>query len=544
MHNVVIATEACFLDDQVSRGQIVSVHTASHTARESAQRLNKRKLASFSKPMFIAVHSDQPRRKGDIAEELIVMHEMEAHVETCKRLMRAILSFELTGKADNRADDAGYELQQLGLSLEELRERYEQEVREEHQDQVLRRQTEAHKRARGFEVQKSVDEIRNEPCFAVPAVRGVQAGSEYYLAQIPYSILARLFVFDEEAVPAELRAQRTLNKKRAEDISDYMLENRYEYVLPALTASVDIAMAFEPLEGIAQLGTLHIPMSATMLINDGQHRRYAIELALKADPTLQNETAPVQIHFDQGLARSQQIFADINSKAVKPSSAISALYDHRNPYNAWIQTLLNAMPSIKKRIDFENATPGQRSYKLWSLVAFKKFVTLLTGVNEKTISQLDDMKLKGIADMINRFLKECSDHLPQWGQMIEGWITAVEVREQMVIGHAVFLEALGMFGKQALFAGPYLAPFDRDAKVVDHTRARWDVMQGLKGVEVGKGEPNWENRCVVLGKMQKTSDGTKSTAAKLLQIAGVELSADLAAVNDRVEAANGSEVKA
>lgn len=93
---------------------------------------------------------------------------------------------------------------------------------------------------------------------------------------------------------------------------------------------------------------LHIPMSATMLINDGQHRRYAIELALKGDTTLQNETAPVQIHFDQGLKRSQQIFADINSKAVKPSSAINALYDHRNPYNAWIQKLLNGMPNIKK----------------------------------------------------------------------------------------------------------------------------------------------------------------------------------------------------
>jgi DGQHR domain-containing protein len=128
-----------------------------------------------------------------------------------------------------------------------------------------------------------------------------------------------------------LRAQRALNKKRAESISEYMLDNRDTYVLPALTASVDKAMAFEALEGIEQLGTLHIPMSATMLINDGQHRRLAIEMALRNDETLRHETAPVQIHFDQGLQRSQQIFADINSKAVKPSSAINALYDHRNP---------------------------------------------------------------------------------------------------------------------------------------------------------------------------------------------------------------------
>lgn len=536
-HDVVIALVACTLDAAVSRGEVVSTHTNSSTARASAEKLNKRKQAGYSNPMFIAVHSEQPLRKGEIAEGLIALHEMEVHVATCKRLMRAILSMELTGKPDRRADDAGYELQCLGLTLGELQERYEAEIREEHQVEVVRLQEQAHMRARGFQVQKSVDEIRNEPCFAVPAVRGVQAGSEFYLAQIPYPILARLFVFDEEElVPAELRAQRVLNKKRAEGISEYIIENRDDYVLPSLTASVDTAMAFEPLEGVPQLGTLHIPMSATMLINDGQHRRYAIELALKADSTLQNETAPVQIHFDKGLARSQQIFADINNKAVKPSSAINALYDHRNPYNTWIQDLLSAMPSIKKRIDFENATPGQRSYKLWSLIAFKKFVTLLTGVSEKTIGQVDVDRLRAIAELVCRFLTECGGHLPNWRAMVSGGIQAFDVREGMVIGHAVFLEALGMFGRHALFAGSYLAPIDRDAKVIDPSRAIWDVMQRLTGVETSKTDGMWENRCVVLGKMQKTSDGTKSTAAQLLQVAGVDLPADLAAVNARVEA--------
>lgn len=47
----------------------------------------------------------------------------------------------------------------------------------------------------------------------------------------------------------------------------------------------------------------------------------------------------------------------------------------------------------------------------------------------------------------------------------------------------------------------------------------------------------WENRCVVLGKMQKTTDGIKATAAKLLGIAGVALTDDLASVDDRVERA-------
>ncbi|HCA7735222.1 TPA: DNA sulfur modification protein DndB, partial [Pseudomonas aeruginosa] len=219
------------------------------------------------------------------------------------------------------------------------------------------------------------------------------------------------------------------------------------------------------------------------------------------------------------------------------SSAINALYDHRNPYNAWIQQLLNGMPNIKKRIDFENATPGQRSYKLWSLVAFKKFVTLLTGVSERTIGLADEARLQGIAELVHQFLEECGKHLPQWAHMVSGGIPAADVREVMVIGHAVFLEALGMFGREALFAGTYLTPIDRDAKLIDPSRARWHSMQRLVVVDTDKGAAMWENRCVVLGKMQKTTDGIKATAAKLLGIAGVALTDDLASVDDRVERA-------
>lgn len=536
MYDAVLARESTFLEKSLSRGEVVSLHRDSLGAKSAADKANKRKDV-LSNPVFIAVHSENPLKKGQIVEDLIDDYDKKETRAFCKMLMRAILSVELTGKAERIADDAGYHLERMGLTIEELRERFEQEVREEHQERQLQRQELAHLQARGFEQQKSIDLIRNEPCFAVPAVRGVQAGREFYLAQVPYPILAKLFVFDEEeAVPAELRAQRALNKKRAEDISEYMLANRSEYVLPSLTASVDMAMAFEPLDGMPQLGTLHIPMSATMLINDGQHRRYAIELALKGDSTLQSETAPVQIHFDQGLKRSQQIFADINSKAVKPSSAINALYDHRNPYNAWIQHLLNELPDIKKRIDFENATPGQRSYKLWSLVAFKKFVTLLTGVGERTINQVDETRLQAIVELVRRFFEECRKHIPQFADMINGWMPASDVREMLVIGHAVFLEALGIFGRESLFAGPYLAPIDRDAKVIDPSRARWDAMPRLKDVETNKGSRMWENRCVVLGKMQKTTDGTKSTAAQLLKIAGISLPEDLAAVNARVVA--------
>ncbi|MBE0407277.1 hypothetical protein EI162_10175 [Psychrobacter sp. FME6] len=65
-------------------------------------------------------------------------------------------------------------------------------------------------------------EAAQEHTYSFPAVRGIQAGKEYYIAQIPYGVLVKLFVFDEEDVPPELRAQRSLNEKRARDIGQYL----------------------------------------------------------------------------------------------------------------------------------------------------------------------------------------------------------------------------------------------------------------------------------------------------------------------------------
>ncbi len=45
-----------------------------------------------------------------------------------------------------------------------------------------------------------------------PAVRGVQAGRPCYIAMCPMRLVPRIFLFDEEGVPPELRAQRTLNQ--------------------------------------------------------------------------------------------------------------------------------------------------------------------------------------------------------------------------------------------------------------------------------------------------------------------------------------------
>ena len=168
--------------------------------------------------------------------------------------------------------------------------------------------------------------------YVFPSIRGIQAGREYYISMCPLRLIPRIFLFDEEELRPELRSQRTLNKQRVPDMCRYILENTNEYIFSALTASIDGKVRFEPIGEAGDdrsMGRLWIPMNAKFVINDGQHRRAAIEAALHENPELGDETISVVFFMDVGLKRTQQMFADLNRYAVRPTTSIGILYDHR-----------------------------------------------------------------------------------------------------------------------------------------------------------------------------------------------------------------------
>ena len=168
------------------------------------------------------------------------------------------------------------------------------------------------------------------PTITFPVIRGLQAQREYFVAMWTLRMLRQISIFDEDALPPELRAQRTLNKARIPEIAGYVLDNPEDYVFSALTVSIDSEVTFDPLPGQDKLGLLRVPMDANFVINDGQHRRAAIIEALKQRPDLDHETIAVVFFLDIGLKRSQQMFADLNRYAIRPSRSLSVLYDHRD----------------------------------------------------------------------------------------------------------------------------------------------------------------------------------------------------------------------
>lgn len=50
--------------------------------------------------------------------------------------------------------------------------------------------------------------------FSFPAIRGMQAGREYYSAMVQLKLVPTIFRFNESEVPPQIRAQRVLNHAR------------------------------------------------------------------------------------------------------------------------------------------------------------------------------------------------------------------------------------------------------------------------------------------------------------------------------------------
>ena len=145
--------------------------------------------------------------------------------------------------------------------------------------------------------------MNNTFTYAFPAIRGIQAGREFYVSMCPMRVLVKMFTFADNEMPPELRAQRSLNKTRVPEIARYIVANPQDYTFSAITASIDGDCEFEPSgeENVNQfrMGTLTVDMNAKFIVNDGQHRRAAIQQALEMAPSLGDETIPVVFFLDR-----------------------------------------------------------------------------------------------------------------------------------------------------------------------------------------------------------------------------------------------------
>lgn len=344
-----------------------------------------------------------------------------------------------------------------------------------------------------------------------PAMRGIQAGREFYVIMCPLRHLPKLFLFDEEPVPAELRAQRALNRNRVPGLTKYIVDNRHDYVFSALTASIDGEMAFEAVQDDAghtnRLGVLSIAMDARFLINDGQHRRAAIEDAMAIDPTLMEETIPIVIFGDEGLSRSQQMFADLNRHAIRPAKSIGVLYDHRDDESAVVRLVVLKSAFFRGVVETEKSNLSPRSGKLFTLSAlYNATLSLFAGVEVDSIDTA--------AALARTYWEEVARHFPEWQQVSDRSVSAGEIRTEYLHSHGIVLHALGKVGNVLLKQSR-----DKDDWVPS--------LQKLDGIDWRRSNSRmWEGRAMIGGRVSKATNNVILTTNLIKTELGIALTPD------------------
>lgn len=341
--------------------------------------------------------------------------------------------------------------------------------------------------------------------YIFPAIRGIQAGREYFVSMCPLRVIPRIFLFDEEELMPEFRAQRILNRARVPEIAQYVLKNKTSYVFSAITASLDGAVHFKSLGSSGEadrLGALHVDMSTRFIINDGQHRRAAIEQALSNAPELADETIAVVFFIDRGLERSQQMFSDLNRHAVRPSRSLGLLYDHRNDLSKIAKLVALKSMAFKDLVEMERSTLSERSRKLFTLSAIYTGCSVLLDTDEYS-------DVEHASKVCIEFWDEIANHIPEWELVRSSRMTAGEIRRDFLHSHAIALQAFGMVG--------------RDLLQVD--RKNWKKrLAEIRKIDWSKSNAHiWEGRALIGGRVSKSSNNVALTTSFIKHRLGLKL---------------------
>jgi DNA sulfur modification protein DndB len=332
----------------------------------------------------------------------------------------------------------------------------------------------------------------------------------------PLELVPKIFLFDEDQIAPEFRAQRRLNRARIPEMSRYLVENPTTYAFSAITASIDGEVSFVPTDPTGDdaiaIGTLHVPMTARFVINDGQHRRAAIERAIEERPELKAETIAVVFFLDRGLERCQQLFADLNRYAIRPTRSLSLLYDHRDDHAQLIKLVILESDLFRDLVEMEKSSLSRRSRKLFTLSS-------LYGATESLIQDLDDRDTQDWVSLVHDFWQAVAVHMPEWQQVRQRKMGAAEIRQDFIHSHSIVLKAIGRAGNALLRRDP----------------SDWQsALAGLESINWSRSNAGlWEGRAMIGGRVSKSSNNITLTTNVVKKSLGL----DLAPEERRVEEA-------
>jgi DNA sulfur modification protein DndB len=245
-------------------------------------------------------------------------------------------------------------------------------------------------------------------------------------------------------------------------------------------------------------------MSARFVINDGQHRRAAIEQALRENPELGDESIPIVLFLDIGLERCQQMFTDLNRYAIRPSRSLTILYDQRESGARIVKNLVNQSPLWTNLIEMERNNLSARSRKLFTLSA-------LHGATKALLDSIDELTVDEAAKLARIYWGVTAEKIPEWKMVYERKVSAGDVRRDFIHSHGIALHALGKVGNTLLRNS-------REVRTWRHT------LEPLSAIDWSRTNSQlWEGRAIIGGRVSKTSTCVALTTNAIKRALGIPL---------------------
>ena len=180
-----------------------------------------------------------------------------------------------------------------------------------------------------------------------------------------------------------------------------------------------------------------------------------------------------------------------------------------------VRNLIQRVPVFDEQTELEKTTISNRSTKIFTLSNIYQATQMLLRKNRKDpVFEEDEI-------IAYEFWTEMTTHIPEWQQIADRDVVAVDVRENYLHVHGVVLKAMGIAG----------------ADLLKHYPNKWKTrLKRLKKTNWSRrNKALWEGRAMELGKIRRSQDNIRLTTNVIKKRLGLALNEEEAILEANFE---------
>ena len=207
------------------------------------------------------------------------------------------------------------------------------------------------------------------------------------------------------------------------------------------------------------------------------------------------------LYRDNGLARSQQMFTDLNKHAVTTSKSLNTLYESKDPVAIITKNVINQVDFLRKYTDKEKDNLSKFSSNIFTLNTFytahKRIVKLIEDVDKSE-------------KIIKKFWENVVSNMREWNEMDSGELSKKSLREDYITTQGLIILSLGRLCEHYC---------------IDNSADMETSLKGLKTIDwLRSNEKSWMNRAIKKnGKINRNEQGIFLTYIEIKRLLGLNI---------------------